>query len=961
MSIVKNKDELLTTTYFNIYNDYKKQYQKPVVLFQIGKFYEIYSTLTDGEDVVNLSNLLHIQQTFKKKEDYEKTGVIDHSNPMLIGFPIITLTKYMNILLDNNYTVIVIDEVEKSDTKQEVKREVTGVYSLGTYFSDTQNSDNNFICSIYFQSEKQVKGNTSLLTAGMVSVDITTGEVYVHDVYSSVSDPKLAEDECLYFLNYFNPKEILMIQCENCEDYTPVSITSSKYIKNYVIITGVEQKIIYQNQVLQKIFDCKGLLSPMITLSLTQTPYATIVLVTLLNRLANHNPILLRKLSNPKLFNKDENMILGVGTLSQLDIINDNGISSQNRDLFSFINFTSTSMGKRALRYKLMTPRTCVSSLEKDYDFIDRLIKDSLYLKIEPFLKKICDLTRLFRRIDIGIMSPIELKRYYSSFKIITELSTLFPDLNLGNISDFTKEIESVFNMDNLKETLHDITLPIFQDRLYPNLDDLFQYLTSRSNFVELLAEELCFIAKFKQLKLKINKTDGQHFTLSSLQSKKLQSHLADKTVLNVKGNMPYNISNLVFKNGISTSKILLKGLNNCETKNENEDDKFIQIRNDITTLSKTYFITKIKEIHDKYYKKIQTMINNITELDVNVSNAKVAIVYNYTRPKVEENKKSFISVENLRHPIVERLINYEYVPHSLSLETKNILLGGLNSSGKSTIMKAVGIVVILAQAGMFVPCNSCKIGVYSSMFTRITGDDDMYNGLSSFSKEMSELKTILTRSTPNTLIISDEICRGTEHISALSIVASTVITLSKKNVSFIFTTHLLHQLYNIKLIREIENKLGFYYLTVTIEPITNRLTYSRELVEGLGCKIYGVLVAQSIIKDCEFMDLMIQIKNEIVDEPYHGYLVTPNISRYNAKTIVSECYFCQTKQNLHTHHLHFQKNKNLNNNFTKDNSSLHIHSASNLVVLCESCHTQLHNDDLHLSKKLTSDGVEIM
>jgi DNA mismatch repair protein MutS len=290
------------------------------------------------------------------------------------------------------------------------------------------------------------------------------------------------------------------------------------------------------------------------------------------------------------------------------------------------------------------------------------------------------------------------------------------------------------------------------------------------------------------------------------------------------------------------------------------------------------------------------------------------------------------------------------------------IMLFGLNSAGKSTIQKAIGLSIIMAQSGLFVPATEYKFSPYDSLFTRITSNDIIFKGLSSFALEMTELRSILKRTGKRTLVIGDEVCRGTEPISGNSLVAATIIKLASTGSSFIFATH-LHDIPNIKKVRELEN-VKSYHLNVDYDDKMGELVFDRKLQEGSGNNIYGITVARHIIHDNEFIGLAQSIKNELLQEPNTMY--SSKQSRYNANVYIDNCSVCGDRKDIsgyyETHHIHHQKDCD-ENGFIKNEGMEHIHknSKSNLVPLCEQCHLDVHHDKLDIKGyKQTSNGRKL-
>lgn len=306
-----------------------------------------------------------------------------------------------------------------------------------------------------------------------------------------------------------------------------------------------------------------------------------------------------------------------------------------------------------------------------------------------------------------------------------------------------------------------------------------------------------------------------------------------------------------------------------------------------------------------------------------------------------------------MRHPIIERIQDdIEYVGNDVELNEDGILLYGINASGKSSFMKAIGLNIIMAQAGMFVAAESMSYYPYNSIFTRISGMDNIYKGMSSFTVEMTELRNILQRCNKYSLVIGDEICCGTESISGISIVASGIDTLIKKKSCFIFASH-LHELTKIKCIsKHIENDiLKVKHIRITIDG-ENRIIYDRNLQNGQGSKIYGIEVCKSLDMPLDFMKNAEKIRKEV--EGINKDIIKNKKSRYNQSVIVDKCKICDNVAE-ETHHIVYQEKANEDGYLT----SFHKNSKHNLVPLCKECHKKEHSGELKIKGYVnTSSGV---
>lgn len=287
-------------------------------------------------------------------------------------------------------------------------------------------------------------------------------------------------------------------------------------------------------------------------------------------------------------------------------------------------------------------------------------------------------------------------------------------------------------------------------------------------------------------------------------------------------------------------------------------------------------------------------------------------------------------------------------------------LLSSFIVTHNSTLMKSIGCNLIMAQCGLYTAAVNFTYSPYYMMFARITGNDNIFKGQSSFTLEMMELGTILKNTGKKTIVIGDEVCRGTESISGNSIVAATIITLAKTETSFIFATH-LHDIPDMPKIKELSN-VQTYHLTLDFDEVKNILVFSRKLVKGKGEKIYGIKIAQHIIQDKDFMKLANEIKNEQLNES--DYILNTKTSKYNNKVFINNCEICNkkvrdVKGEYDTHHINFQKD--CKDGFVIDKPHMQMNAKYNLIVLCKECHDNVHHGKLNINGYLeTSNGKVI-
>ena len=348
----------------------------------------------------------------------------------------------------------------------------------------------------------------------------------------------------------------------------------------------------------------------------------------------------------------------------------------------------------------------------------------------------------------------------------------------------------------------------------------------------------------------------------------------------------------------------------------------------------------------EEYKPFLETIIQFVTLFDVAYTKSWLASKYHYCKPQLVESEKSFVQCKGLRHILVEQLNTEEiYVTNDLLLgkgEIDGILLYGTNAVGKTCFIKALGISVIMAQAGLYVPCTEFVYQPYTYLFTRILGNDNLFKGLSTFAVEMSELRTILRLADKNSLVLGDELCSGTENISAISIFMSGIMRLYEKGSSFLFATH-LHEIINYEEIRTM-NRLVLRHMEVVYDKEKGCLVYDRKLREGSGSSLYGLEVCKSLNLPEEFLDLAFQIRVKYYPET--GGTLSLHSSHYNVKKLVGGlCEKCGLERSVEVHHLIHQA-KAGEDGFILDREkgiAIHKNHPANLMSLCEKCHKKIH------------------
>lgn len=931
------KKEILVSNYFDIHNFYSNIYGigRTIVLMQVGSFHECYCTNTDGLNLIDISQKLDVVCTKKNNKE-----PVSSKNPRMLGFPIFVTDNFIEKLCNLNYTVIKIDQTSEPPKP---KREVVGIFSYGTFIEKQLNSLNtNFIVSIIID---KIKNNH--LCIGIASYDLTTGYGSYYETYSTSNDIMLSLDNANRYLETCPPKEIILnYSLKEDEQINNLSIkdillylniddkiTFNYYNKN-------NEKLSYQKMIFEKIFINVSNIFEILNLHLYN--WARIALTNLYDYVQLHQLNLINKLKLPEEFENSKYLYLGNHSLDQLNVFNKN---TNDKSLFQIINKTKTNLGKRYLFDALSKPIVDIQILNERYNLIDTIIKNKYYNDLSNFLEDISDIERLNRRIELGTIQPFELYLLYLSLYQIDKLAILCNNNNIFNIdnnynvNNTINYIKNTFNIELINSlnftNFTEFDNNIFNLNKYKQIDNLMEEINSCTNFMDNLIKVLSSYIQDKRdeqlITLKHNDRDGHYLFITNKRCENLINKLKGINDITI-GKHKLNVSDLSFvKLPTSTyTKI------NCS--------KIKEISNEITALkikmaklTKEFFKEEIMYINQTFSNIFKYWGKQVSYIDFINSGAITAIQYHYTKPIIDYNEISYFKSSNIRHPIVEYISkDYEYKPHNIGLgydsDNIGILLYGINSSGKSTLMKSIGLNIILGQIGYFVAADNFIFSPYFSLFTRISSNDNIYKGLSSFMVELIEISSILKRNNKNTLVLADEIAKGSEITSASVIVTYMMKTLCESNSSFITATH-LHDLTNLPTIKTLKG-LQIKHIKLTYDESNDCLIYDRILSNGSGSNFYGLQVAKYLMKDTKFNEITTNILEE-----YNNTNIKS--SKYNKDFYLLKCELCKITSNLECHHIVFQKDFN-ENLINKDKIHYQKDAKYNLVTLCKECHDNI-------------------
>jgi DNA mismatch repair protein MutS len=970
------KEGSMIDEYFNIYTENVKEYgDKTAILYQCGSFLEMYEIDNQHEKIGNariLSNILNMKYA-------NKNGNVDNScrtYPNFIGFTMSCLQKYLPILLDNDYTVVLVNQLESSSQKNGklVKRGVTAVYSKCLQPLDLNNSygGNSYggnscnLVNVFFEISPTLKSSNKRnattfqkLTASICCVNNFTNDIQITENTFSFIPGKI--ERCLYDIDrilyrYFAKELHIRISNSDQDSFNKITTffkTNYENVRSYDISKKEDKNVYdsgYQNEYFANIYKHIkfGLIQPVEYLNLVNTPLSIVNLIYTLNFMSKHDLKYICNLNIPTIVTENDHLVLELDTLSQLNI--DKGV-------FNIVNHTKTAIGKRYLHSILCKPYKDPQTIEKRYVLTEALenMENNRLVSIDKLLNDIIDFEKLHRKMALDSLHPYEFDKLNDCYHTILDIIGILPNdsthstlvelieivpnpSTMNKFYQYIKSYKETFNFTTMRKmslnTQKDEISNYFNKGIIDDLDTIQETI----NNIEKEKEELrlYYNSKLQKdkdsdqqlVKLIYNEGEGYSFTCTKIRYQSL--------ILKLKGCNDMSYENFKLKQTNNVTKFFTPQL----TKLSNN---LMNYRELLSTKINLHYINKLQQYYSEYLDVFNSLKSFIQILDVTNSNLKCKNKYNYCRPQIvvsdSDCDASFIEATGVRHAIIERLdTGCEYISNDISLNNEGgMLLYGLNSSGKSSLLRAIGICVVLSQAGLYVPCTTYKYRPFHTMISQVDLTDNLYTGKSSFITEITGLKKILQCSGKNTLCLGDETLRGTECNSAMGLVVSMILKLIDNKTKFFFTSH-LHGIPKIKEITELtqNNKLQIKHLSVSTK--NNNIIFERILKDGPGSELYGIEVAQTILEDPEFIDIAFSIRNDLLKNK--TTVLSTKKSVYNKKKIINKCEICDSTTKLETHHISEQKNADQDGFIL--NKHFHKNDKFNLTTLCHNCHLQV-------------------
>ncbi len=804
------KEELAELTpMMQHYLQTKEQYPGCILFYRLGDFYEMFF-----EDAITVSRELEITLTGKS------CGLTERA-PMC-GVPYHAVDTYLNKLIERGYKVAICEQVEDPKlAKGMVKREVTRIVTPGTNLNiqSLEESRNNFLMSIaYFPGR-----------IGVSVADISTGDYYL----TELEDNNKLLDE----ISKYAPSEII------CNDAFLVSGLSVEELRNRlrIAVNALEAHYFDEDgakKLLRKHFKVAALTG----LGIEDFPVGILAAGALLRYLYETQKSSMSNITHIYPYLTSKFMLLDSATRRNLELAETLREKQKRGSLLWVLDKTKTAMGARTLRSYIEQPLIDKRQIEERLDAVEELTKDVISRdEIREYLNPVYDLERLLGKISYQSANPRDLIAFKNSIAMMKPVRAVLEAFHKSLLAQILEDIDPLEDLFTLIDAAIGEDPPllireggIIKDGFDATIDSLRKAKTEGKNWLAALEEEDRNRTGIKNLRIKYNKVFGYYFEVTnSFKDMVPEDYVRKQTLANAE-------------------RYTTPRLKELEDTILNAEDKLATLEYDL--------FCKIRDTIGGEIERIQRTAKAVARLDVFASLSLVAERYRYVRPEI--NEKGLIHIKDGRHPVVEQVMgNDMFVTNDTYLDNGSHLIAvitGPNMAGKSTYMRQVALIVLMAQIGSFVPAKSAKIGLVDRIFTRVGASDDLASGQSTFMVEMNEVANILRNATKNSLLILDEIGRGTSTFDGLSIAWAVIEHISNRKLlgaKTLFATH-YHEL------TELEGKISnVNNYCIAVKEKGDDIVFLRKIIKGGADKSYGIQVA----KLAGVPDMVIDRAKEIV------------------------------------------------------------------------------------------------
>jgi DNA mismatch repair protein MutS len=794
------------------YMETKEQYKDCILFYRLGDFYEMFF-----DDAITASKELEITLT-------GKACGLEERAPMC-GVPYHAVEGYLTKLVSRGYKVAICEQVEDPKlAKGLVKREVVRIVTPGTNLNmqSLEESRNNFLMSIIYTPTK----------IGVAAADVTTGDFYL----TEVEDIKKLMDE----LMKYEPSEII------CNDAFLVSGADISDLRGRlnISVNSLEAHI-FDDDACRRVLLKHFKVNTLIGLGIEEFPTGMIAAGAMLQYLYDTQKTELEHFTHITPYLTSKYMLLDSSTRRNLELDETLREKQKRGSLLWVLDKTKTAMGARMLRSYIEQPLIDKAGIERRLDAIEELNKSSVSRdELREYLNPIYDLERLLSKVTYKTANPRDMIAFRNSLEMLPGIKQVLNEFSKEELKEIENDIEGLEDIYELiKSAINDEQPPItireggiIKDGFDDDIDMLRSAKRDGKQWLADLEEQDRERTGIKNLRIKYNKVFGYYFEVTNSYKNLVPDDYIRKQTLT------------------SAERYTTPKLKELEDTILNAEDKLQTLEYDI--------FCKIRDSIAMEISRIQKTAKAIAKLDVYASLSVVAERNNYVRPKL--NEKGVIDIKDGRHPVVEKMItNDMFIPNDTYLDNGNhciSIITGPNMAGKSTYMRQTALIVLMAQIGCFVPARSANIGIVDRIFTRVGASDDLASGQSTFMVEMNEVANILRNATSDSLLILDEIGRGTSTFDGLSIAWAVIEHISNRKLlgaKTLFATH-YHEL------TELEGKMSnVNNYCIAVKECGDDIVFLRKIIKGGADKSYGIQVA----KLAGVPDMVIDRAKEIVEQ----------------------------------------------------------------------------------------------
>ena len=770
------------------YREVKRQHPQDLLMFRLGDFYELFF-----DDAELAARELEITLTSREAGSGNRV-------PMC-GVPYHAVEGYIARLIAKGYRVAICEQVEDPKlAKGIVKREVVRVITPGTilYESALAERGNNFLVLIAEQDAE----------LGLVAIDISTGEC-VWSLYKGA-------DRYAALLNQLSrlaPAELILTG--KLERWTEVNNFLQSRLANCTLTTFIADESAAANELLAKHFSRNDI---------PAEPVAVIAISRLLQYLHQTLKSDLSHINRLTRFNPQDFLLLDGTTLRNLEISRNMREGGKRGSLLAVLDFTVTAMGGRLLRQWLESPLLNLLEIRRRHDAVGEMVENPrVRSALRESLKSVYDMERILTRIEVGTANARDLTALRSSFEILPELKQCLCGLGSPLLLDTGFNMQTHTDCADLIRAAVTDSPPFsireggfIRDGYDLELDELRSLSRDSRQWVQDMEAREKESTGIKSLKISYNKVFGYYIEVTHANTTAVPANYVRKQTL------------------VNAERDITPELKEFETKILGAQEKIVNLEH--------HLFLQLRDFVKQRLTEIQTTARCLAVLDCLLSLAEAAAQYRYVRPTMTEDQR--IVIREGRHPVVERLLAGEiFVPNDTLLDSREceiMILTGPNMAGKSTYMRQVALLTLMAQAGSFIPAKEAEISPVDRIFTRVGASDDLATGQSTFMLEMTEVSQILKNATSRSLVILDEIGRGTSTFDGMSIARAVVEYIKERiHAKTIFATH-YHELTCLA-----EWKPAIQNYSMAVKERGNDVVFLRRVIPGGADKSYGIHVAK--------------------------------------------------------------------------------------------------------------------